>query len=263
MLRQAMTDCIASCGKEESNSMVCSILNDVFGKVPTHEREQLASKNDQADSIPAKRRKLELCLESKRAKLSNNASECSAKVGKVVLDWCAELSDQGRFSSLANSPSWLELHPGAVVAVVGRVLDQERQALSEGLLNWVNNSSVSSVFGLLTLAGAFQPMFDLVVEAAMHRFVAMEQQNAVLEGGKYRQEIETAVEVARSSTAARLDEKFHKQLEDQRIRHKEELAEFHKQLEDQQIRHKEELADQQRRMEDFRSRIYTVLQAGA
>ena len=47
-------------------------------------------------------------------------------------------------------------------------------------------------------------LFGLLLNKTQDRFVAVEQQNEVLEGGRHRKDLESAVKAAEASTEARL-----------------------------------------------------------
>jgi len=100
-------------------------------------------------------------------------------------------------------------------------LDDKRKSIAEAVSSWVDAAGTRSIFEAISVAGGESgEAFQLICSAARQRCTAIESQNAVLEGNRYRAELDTAVLAAREVTEAR----FRSELEEERACHEEAMA---------------------------------------
>lgn len=208
-LRSALCACLAAEG-EAAPSCVCKVLRAAFG--PVVAPAELRPEVGEAEGPPAKRRRTLAWLGSRQhspaepAGASKRLGAASMDLGEAALSW---VRDADHFQCLGVLEAWCELPPLAMLRAARAAPSAASQAMQAAVTRWAGQVDGEAVFEALTLA---MPEQDAVLEAlhaaAKDRFLAAERQNALLEGGKFRQELEAAVQAAKVATEAKLRAEF-------------------------------------------------------
>lgn len=219
VLRKAIRKCIASAG-ESSFDVACRVLDVAFGTPRTVAviSECGAAADSTSEGGAAKRRRVE-----------GESGESTELLGEACCEWA-----RGRLVVLIASSSWQRLQPAAIVAVASsvhgdaeNVNQDDAKAMPELVGSWVRHADAAAVFEAIQLAAPCNNVMQAVLDAAKGRLVAVERQNAILEGGKFKMQMEKAVAAARAED----EERYRNELDSERAKLQNEFDEVrHKQF---------------------------------
>jgi len=131
--------------------------------------------------------------------------DLSKPFGDAVMKW---LASEGRFAATCGSDFWRELQPGALVKAVRAAPADARDAAAAAVAQWGEGAGTSALFDALDLSTPMAIAQDSVFQALSAevrvRFLAIERHAASIEGGRFRSELDAAVEAERlaAKTAA-------------------------------------------------------------
>ena len=101
--------------------------------------------------------------------------------------------------------SELVLQPAAVMRIFGAVVNDNVKEIAEASVRWVGGVSIHTVFEAIELSSCRQgKAMSILSLAAQERFLALERQNAALEGGKFQEQLEAAVKIAELNREAKI-----------------------------------------------------------
>jgi len=272
ILRKAICRCIGSC-KEASPLVACRALNRVFGCVSTcqtaseddgetNKRELEEKKEDDAkeaecqelDGPAAKRRRIQRFMASTKVKDGN------VLLGEAAVEWCTKFADEGRITSLCSCAMWRQLHPAAFLKVVKAV--KEPAAVSHAVTRWVDGADAIAVFEAISLGDVKRDNVDQMVrDAAKRRLIETERQNAAFGGGKFRDEVDAAVEAAKAITDTMMRKEFEANEGMLRKEFETTEAELRAQLAEERRLRMEDARGHQSKVEGLRKSLKRVLDA--
>jgi hypothetical protein len=155
-----------------------------------------------------KRQKLDACRSSR----SCNEAEVIAKitVGEAALRWSNGCV--GRMLLLGKCGEWQNMRPRALVRLARSVEDTDVESVSLAIQGWANAGDSEDLFQALNFAArdnrGSSKTYEALHEVAKKRMLAIEQQNKILEGGKFCERLATAVKEAREDTESKLRREF-------------------------------------------------------
>ena len=89
--------------------------------------------------------------------------------------------------------------------IFGAVVNDNVKEIAEASVRWVGGVSIHTVFEAIELSSCRQgKAMSILSLAAQERFLALERQNAALEGGKFQEQLEAAVKIAELNREAKI-----------------------------------------------------------
>jgi len=212
--------------------------------------------NDEADT---KRRKVTTTGKPREMKCLQTGLEPHMK--RLIIDSALNWSTKNAMLIIQGSV-WSELQPEVFVPVAIALLKLQGNGecaepeVKKGIAEWIQKSQVQDVIRALRIAHdepsterAEISLFHLLTDAIQTRWAESEHQNAVLQGGRHKEDIAVAVKTSNQELEAKLRAEFDKSMSSLR----ESLSKEHKQqLTDVETRN-------QIKVEDMKKKICAVL----